>query len=281
MKTISANLNTHLQGETTTVATCWYVTRRDGQSFGFTSHDQDLVIDGVTYLSTEGYTPTSLNTTSNLDVDEGNVLGYLGGSVVTAEDLRAGVWDYSDVEIFLVNYASLGDGKLYLRKGSLGECRWGRTRFETELRGLGQKLTQRIGRVITPLCDADLGDLRCGINLAVFTDGTRTGSITGRTNNALFADATISQPVGWFDGGLLEWTSGLNDGYGMEVKSNTSGGVITLQQPMPRTVAIGDTYTMTAGCDKSAGTCQGKFANIINFRGFPFVPGMDKLIRGK
>ena len=279
MKTITGGMQTALQSDVVTLATCWLVTRRDAQTFGFTSHDHDLVIDGQTYIAAEGYTPTSLNTTSNLDVDEGNVLGYLGGTVIQADDLRAGIWDYSEVEIFAVNYENLSQGKLYLRRGTLGEVRFGRSKFEVELRGLGQKLTQRIGRVITPLCDANLGDARCGINLGTFTDGTIAGTITAKTNNAVFTDSTISQPVGWFDGGLLQFTSGLNDGYGMEVKSNTAGGLITLQQPMRRPVSVGDSYSMTAGCNKTSATCQNKFANIVNFRGFNFVPGIDKILR--
>jgi len=34
-----------------------------------------------------------------------------------------------------------------------------------------------------------------------------------------------------------------------------------------------DTFTITAGCDKTFPTCKAKFANQINFRGFPHMPG--------
>ena len=37
----------------------------------------------------------------------------------------------------------------------------------------------------------------------------------------------------------------------------------------------GDTFTVTAGCDKQFATCQAKFANAVNFRGFPHMPGND------
>jgi len=36
---------------------------------------------------------------------------------------------------------------------------------------------------------------------------------------------------------------------------------------------------VTAGCDKRAETCSGKFGNIANFRGFPHIPGQDAVIR--
>ena len=38
---------------------------------------------------------------------------------------------------------------------------------------------------------------------------------------------------------------------------------------------LGDTFTVTAGCDKQFATCQAKFANAVNFRGFPHMPGND------
>ena len=84
----------------------------------------------------------------------------------------------------------------------------------------------------------------------------------------------------YYDGGLLTWTTGANANYRMEVKSNV-GLLRTLQQAMPNTIAIGDTYTITAGCDKLLATCKTKFSNVVNFRGFPNVPGQDTLISGK
>jgi uncharacterized phage protein (TIGR02218 family) len=32
---------------------------------------------------------------------------------------------------------------------------------------------------------------------------------------------------------------------------------------------------VSAGCDKSAATCRAKFSNLLNFRGFPHLPGED------
>jgi cell wall-associated NlpC family hydrolase len=41
----------------------------------------------------------------------------------------------------------------------------------------------------------------------------------------------------------------------------------------------GDAFTIRPGCDKSFATCRAKFANSINFRGFPYVPGTDQVLR--
>jgi uncharacterized phage protein (TIGR02218 family) len=44
---------------------------------------------------------------------------------------------------------------------------------------------------------------------------------------------------------------------------------------MSEQVAAGDTFAITAGCDKQFATCKAKFANAVNFRGFPYMPGND------
>jgi hypothetical protein len=83
---------------------------------------------------------------------------------------------------------------------------------------------------------------------------------------------------GYFDYGVLTFTTGLNTGLSMEVKSYTVGQIV-LQLPFPYAVAAGDTYSLTAGCDRSFATCKDRFNNVLNFRGEPYVPGLDKLIQ--
>jgi uncharacterized phage protein (TIGR02218 family) len=58
----------------------------------------------------------------------------------------------------------------------------------------------------------------------------------------------------------------------------TCGIALVLALPMGKTIQAGDTFNAIAGCDKTKQTCIGKFSNIINFRGEPDVPGMDKML---
>ena len=44
-------------------------------------------------------------------------------------------------------------------------------------------------------------------------------------------------------------------------------------------IAAGDTFTVTAGCDKQFATCHDRFDNVVNFRGFPHIPGNDFVVR--
>ena len=36
---------------------------------------------------------------------------------------------------------------------------------------------------------------------------------------------------------------------------------------------------LLAGCDKSLATCRDRFDNLVNFRGEPYVPGLDKMVQ--
>lgn len=166
-KTISLDLKAHLTEDTTSLATCWKITRRDGQVFTFTDHDTDLVIDTLTYKARLGYTRTAIDNTSSLAVDNMDVTGFIDDESVTTEDLRAGLYDRAEVLIFLVNWADLSQGVLRLRKGWFGETMVTPSGvFTSELRGLAGAYAQNIVEVSTPECRADLGDHRCKLPMA-------------------------------------------------------------------------------------------------------------------
>jgi uncharacterized phage protein (TIGR02218 family) len=276
MKMISAELKAHLEQETTTLATLLKVTRKDGWVFGFTDNSNDITYNGVLYQSNAGHTPTNVKTTSALNVDNLEIETYFGSGSSDATDLQAGIWDYAQIEIMQVNYRDLSMGHMSLRKGWVGQLKTGRNQIIVELRGMMQPLQQIIGRIYAPACDADLGDSRCGVGLVSYTVA---GTVTASSSQHQFTDSSRAEAAGYFEGGKLTFTSGDNNGYSMEVKSFASG-VIALQQGMPNPISVGDTYSLSAGCDKLLATCRDKFSNVVNFRGFPHVPGTDRLLSG-
>jgi uncharacterized phage protein (TIGR02218 family) len=285
---ISVALKSHLAGETTTVCTCWKVTRQDSTVFAFTDHDRDLVIDGVTYKAASGYTASNVVTTAALDIDNLNIDGLLSDDSITEDDLRAGLWDFAAIEIFVLNWADLTQGKLVQRTGHLGEVTINRGTFTAELRGLTQAYSRVIIEVTTPGCRADLGDERCGVDLGPLTvTGTITSvdadevtlGDTSRTEaGPVAATDTTPAVAGYFDFGLLTMTSGANDGFSMEIKSYDVG-VFVLQLPVPYAVTVGDTYSATPGCDKALATCRDKYDNVVRFRGEPWSAGTDALLQ--
>ena len=81
-----------------------------------------------------------------------------------------------------------------------------------------------------------------------------------------------------FARGLITFTGGANAGRAIEVKRHAvAAGVITIEmwQELGALPAAGDSFIVTAGCDKHLATCRDRFANVANFRGFPHMPGND------
>ena len=162
MKSISPQLRTHLGNHVTTLATCWRVIRTDGMQYAFTSFDDDLVVDGITYSSTAGFMRSAVQSHSTGEVDNLDLLGFFKDDAITERDLKNGLFDYATIYVFAVNWANLAQGICRLRRGWLGECTLSPAGiFQAELRGLTQALVQEFGDDYMPLCRADLGDSKC------------------------------------------------------------------------------------------------------------------------
>ncbi len=275
MKNISTGLAAHIAGEVTTLATCWKLTRRDSTLFGFTDHDTDITVDSVTYKAASGFTPSAIQNTASLSVDNLDVEGMLSSGNITEADIMAGLYDFAEIEIFMVNYNDITQGKLKLRRGWLGEVSLVKQQFIAEVRGLTQRLSQTIGELYSPSCRATFGDARCKINIATYTV---SGTITSVVSNQEFSDSGRSEVSGLYNFGKITFTSGANIGLSLEVKEFLGGGKIILVLPMSYNVTVGDGYSMTQGCDKTLATCSGQYNNVINFRGEPHVPGLDRML---
>ena len=276
MKGISIALKAHMAQEVTTLATLWKITRKDATVYGFTDHTSNITYGGLEYVSAIGYAPSAVKTSAGLNVDNLEINAFFNSASITEVDLLAGLWDFAQIEIIRVNYNDLTMLHEWIRKGKIGNVKAGKAAFNAEMRGMTQALQQSIGRIYSASCDANLGDERCGVTIGMYTV---TGAVTTATSAKVFTDSARAEANGYFDGGLLTWTSGLNNGYKMEVKTFSSY-VFTLHQAMPNATQIGDTYSVHTGCDKSIATCGSKFSNVINFRGFPHIPGYDRMVSG-
>lgn len=382
-RTVSVGMATHLAQTSHNFVTCWKVTLTSGTVLGFTSHDEDLIISGWvsvdaqlngTYLAASGYSATDTSTTAALNVDNMDVMGPMVSPAITENDLNAGLWDYAKIVVFLVSWENPALGPIWQRVGRLGEVTLevGPDAFKTELRGLSQAYTTRIGDLTTPGCLNLLYDSRCqvdpnsaspnftayGVLTGVNSDGvtyydtarTETGptgsslGIIGVSNGnpgvvtmssgalnlidgqlitlsgiggmpllnvvtivrnpsgstfqltidtsdtAVYGTYTSGGTVtlfggdsGWFDHGMMTILNvgsplSLNAGLSREVKSYVPGQW-TLQEPFPYNAFPGESYKMTAGCDKSPTTCRVKFSNKTNFRGFDWLQGLDKMVQ--
>ncbi len=276
MKKLSPALESHILSGVTKLITCWKLTRRDGTIMGFTEHDQDITLDTLTYKAATGFTPTAIATSSELGVNNHDIEGMLSDESITEDDIYAGHYDYTEVEVFQVNHQNPESGRIILSTGWLGEISIQNGRFIAEVRGLTQQLSTRIGELYSPFCRAGFGDDRCGINL---NNHSVTGTVTASTSRHHCTDDSRSEVSQFFTFGSITFTSGANNGISVEVKLFQQGGDITLSLPTAYDITVGDTYTMSAGCDKRFSTCRDRYENTINFRGEPHIPGLDKILQ--
>lgn len=273
MKSLSTALAAHYAAGGTTMCRLWKCTRRDAQIFGFTDHDVGLTYGGVAYQPRSGFTTSALKTAGDFSVDNLELQGLLESDAITPEDIEAGLWDGATIELLEVNWADLTMGDNVLRIGTLGQIQHVGTTYTAELRGLMHKLQNNVGRIVTPSCDTELGGPLCKIDLEALR-GTSTVTAVADLRN--FTASVLAGAAGYFGFGEVTWTSGANAGMRMEVSTHAAGGVLKLALEMPHPILPGDTFTIVPGCDRSKAMCKAKFDNVINFRGFSFVPGTDK-----
>lgn len=281
MRTIPSALQTKLDSGVTTLAHCWKLVRRDGVTQGFTDHDRDLVVDGVTFHAGTGFTASEATSRFDLSVDGAEISGALDDdNALTEADLAAGRYDAAGVETWLVDWSEPAL-KILTARGTLGEVRRAGAAFTAELRGLADLLSQDSGRLYTAKCNADLGDARCKVDLAnaaLRGNGT-VAAVTGAST--FTADGLDGYATMLFSAGRLVWSSGANAGLAVEIKEHrvVSGQArLSLWQAMAERIAVGDSFTVSAGCDKRFATCRDRFGNGDNFRGFPQIPGNDFLV---
>lgn len=270
MKNLSAALKAHYAGGTTTLATCWKATLANGTVIGATALDEAIILDGVLYSSTQGYTASDIESSSDLNPDNLEIEGVLGSPAITDDDIHSGLWDYAEIEIFEVNYKDLSQGKNVLRVGRLGEVRGGRQKFVAEMRGMMQAYSRVIGRIVTEQCTADFGDSRCKIDLAT---KTTYSIVVAVEENRIIKDPMLSVVDDWYTGAKVTFTSGANIGRSMEV-IRSGAGFLELAHPLYDVIEPGDEYKVYVGCLKRfQEDCIAKHANGVNFRGFPDLPG--------
>ncbi len=279
MRDISSQLLAHFQGYVLTLAYCVRLERRDGTVFAFTSNNRSMTFEGDVYSPAEAVVASAVRTSETTGVDNLEAKGLITSDRITDTDLLAGKYDNAKVTLFVVNYKDLTMGRLILLAGYIGEINFSDGMFNAEVRGLFQKLGQQIGQLTSVGCRVKrFGDTRCKKDLTGLIFSRKVAAVNSTIQIRFAADAN---PTDFYTMGEVEFRDGLNKGELREIKSHTlSGGqaVIVLQLPFPFAVAVGDTAVLTAGCNRTKEACIA-FDNIINFRGEPYVPGTNLLMK--
>src|SRR5262245_11319796 len=141
MRTIPPALQAKLNSGVTTLCRCWRIVRRDGVVLGFTDHDEDIVLDGLTCRAGTGFAGSEATASLGLAVSGAEITGALSSDALDEADLAAGRYDAAAIEIHLVDWSEPSLHVL-LGKGVLGEVRREAQAFAAELRSLADRLNE-------------------------------------------------------------------------------------------------------------------------------------------
>lgn len=115
----------------------------------------------------------------------------------------------------------------------------------------------------------------CNVNKASYVT---SGTVSAVSGNTVTVPAISADPAGWRVGGMLEYGSYLR------LITAQNGSLLTLSNPIK---ALTDDFASAGagvlsvntypGCDRTRETCTNKFANWLNFGGFPWIPSKNPL----
>lgn len=279
MRTLGTALATHVAGDAHTLCAMLRIDLKDGTQLAFTDHDEPLTFDlgdgALAYQPDTGILPSDLSLSAGFTADDMEVSGPIG-DVVTRTAVLGGRYDDATVRYFFVNWSDLSQGAAKLLKGYVALASVEGGTFKFTVHSEIAKFARSVGRVITGYCDADLGDARCGFALTADTE-----TVTAVTDARTFQTTNGSTRANdYFNQGTVVFTTGALAGCRpVEVFDWSLAGDVSLWTDLPEPPAIGDTLELRRGCDKTRAMCRDTFDNVINFRGFPDVPGSDQVLR--
>ena len=136
-------------------------------------------------------------------------------------------------------------------KGRIGDIDVGRSKITFTVNSWLELLNQMFPRnLIQPGCINNLGDSTCQVNLAGFTN---TGTVQAGSTRAIINSSALPLPnAGYYDTGVITMTSGVLSGLSRTVIT-ASATVVSLLWPFAVAPSPGDTFSISAGCDKSSG----------------------------
>ena len=259
------------------VAECFTFITTTGTQYTWTSVDYDVQFNGSTFLC-NGPLVSGLKYKGSigLEVDKQQITiaarptDIINGAPFLIA-LRDGAFDGAPVyrdRVFLTGPMGSVVGGVRLFQGRVSTVdNVGRTQatltVASDLVILDYDMPKNL---FSPTCLHVLYDAGCGIVRGTFSADGVVGA--GSTSNSIFWSGARDGDAQ----GSLVFTSGANANVRVTIKIAGAGVGYELMYPLPFAPAPGDTFNVAFGCDHTQSTCQAKFNNLVNFRGFPYVP---------
>jgi uncharacterized phage protein (TIGR02218 family) len=299
MPTVPPTLALSLSEPESQVARLYWIHRRDGADFLLTDWQLPVRMQiteipaGATpssfYLFQPQQSPetTAITSDSSLTPSSSTFSSYVKLGGINISDIRAGLFQDSVVFIYLCD-PTKSDSAVLLNSGYLaGAKNLGSEKFEMEFRSIEQRLAKNVGQTVTERCWLKLGDKRCtvparSVVATVYSIESPNSFVFSIPPNTAWETANF-----WRFGSLyniINSTIDFNDFVittnGNIIKSTYLGNDQTLVYTMNSVeppLIVGQQITLLEGCGCTVEDCNQR-GNILNFHGFPDLPGVDKLV---
>lgn len=281
MKTLSAGMLAMLASGAHTLAWGMQIVRAgDGDVSGWTGHDREVEVevDGSPLLlqTANAIDVSSVVRSAGMGVDNLEITVLKFDEYMTKAQLLEGFWDASPFYLFEYDWKTPANGIIPWIAGTLGNMRPTYGGFVIEARCHRQWLQQDTTRITQANCDYDFGGPGCLVDLAPHT---YAGSVTSVASQLTFTDSALAPAAGTFNEGRINWLTGENAGRSHKVRTHGTGGVITTWEEIIRTVGVGDTFEIIAGCPRTRAACI-DFGNVLRFPGFDQKLKVDQMTGG-
>lgn len=287
MKTFTPAIASLVEGRSFRLATCWKIERADGVTFRFTEHNANIELDGETYSPVAAFSASARQRSDGLKTRNLECVGIITDDVISQDDLRAGRYTDAVITEYQVDWRYPWIGAISYIRYRVIDVAFDGSKWIAQVADVTRWFRVSIGKVYSRNCQNDLGDSRCQVNIASFTESV-TVTTVDNVRKSFRASGLASHPDDYFVYGLVTWTSGANNGLTMEVKNYVSATKrLTLYLAMPFDIQVGDTFTVYPGCGLTTAYCKGTAGtknrpwsnNIENYGGYPFIPGTEKVLQ--
>lgn len=269
MKTASAGLITILNSsDQVYIADLYTITLNNGTVLKYTNADTTIETFIAGDLQIER---GDTRIVRGVQVDTLKLNVYYSPSNNFAQMIQSGALDGARVLLqraIMPTFGDISNGLITMFSGRISDAEFDRTKASINIKSDFELLNIQMPRnLYQPSCSHSLYSVGCGVLKASFSvSGSIVSASTTQTLNT-----GLSQVGGIFSQGIIEFTSGQNNGVKRTVKLHNDR-VISITLPLSYQPQIGDTFTISQGCDKTMNTCNIVFNNLSRYRGFPFVP---------
>ena len=281
MKTVNQNLLDKLKSQTGEFVYGAVLTRPDGQSFGFIEHDVSISTtfngNSISLQPQRGLKSSITQSNARGVPGHQTFVGFLSSTDFREEELLGGLFEGSEVQIFMLDAAEppteiIPGEVIFIGKFFMGEIKVVDGVFQAEIVTLADRLKTSVIEVTSPTCRAKFGDNRCGVNLANYTISTTVQDIPD-SKTVVVADDVSGLFMKY---GYIQFTGGKLKNIRFDVSNLVGTSELKMFMPFHYYPQVGDPLDVVAGCDKTKNTCSNTYSNIVNFRGEPNLPGADK-----